>query len=129
MLSSVESNENYQEARLDRVFRALGDPTRRKLLARLTEGPAMVTELAKPFDMSLPAVGKHVRVLESAGLIERTIDGRVHRCALNALPLKSAGDWLECYQQFWSESLDSLSDYMQGSSGENMNTSANKNRP
>ena len=128
MLSSLESKENYQEERLDRVFRALGDQTRRNLLARLTEGPAMVTQLAKPYDMSLPAVGKHLRVLESAGLIERTIDGRVHRCTLNALPLRSAGDWLERYEQFWSESLDSLSEYVQGGSGKSVSTS-DKIRP
>jgi DNA-binding transcriptional ArsR family regulator len=126
MLSSLELKENYQEERLDRVFRALGDQTRRNLLARLTEGPAMVTQLAKPFDMSLPAVGKHLRVLESAGLIERTIDGRVHRCALNALPLRSAGSWLERYEQFWSESLDSLSEYVQGDSGKSVSTSEKK---
>jgi DNA-binding transcriptional ArsR family regulator len=128
MLSSAKSSETYQDACLDRVFRALGDPTRRKLLARLRDGSAMVTELARPFDMSLPAVGKHLRVLENAGLIERTIDGRVHHCELNALPLKNAGDWLERYQQFWSESLDSLSEYVQSDPGDATNTSA-KERP
>jgi DNA-binding transcriptional ArsR family regulator len=117
MLSSIQANASFQEDQLDRVFRALSDRTRRQLLARLTEGSAMVTELAKPFDMSLPAVGKHLRVLESAGLIERTITGRVHRCALNASPLKNADDWLERYQQFWSESLDALSDYVQPDAG------------
>lgn len=129
MLSSLEANANYQEEHLNRVFRALGDQTRRNLLARLSQGPAMVTELAKPFDMSLPAIGKHIRVLESAGLIERTIDGRVHRCALNAQPLKNADEWLERYQRFWSESLDSLSNFVQSSSGEAMHASAKKNRP
>lgn len=73
----------------------------------------MVTELAKPFDMSLPAVGKHLRVLEKAGLIERSINGRVHQCALNPLPLKKVEDWLEHYQKFWSETLDALSEYFQ----------------
>ena len=117
MLSSVKAIESSQEERLDRVFRALSDRTRRKLLARLTEGSAMVTELAKPFDMSLPAVGKHLRVLENAGLIERTISGRVHRCALNASPLKSVDEWLDRYQQFWSETLDALSEYVQSGAG------------
>ena len=128
MLSSVKGNESFQEERLDRVFRALSDRTRRKLLARLTEGSAMVTELAKPFDMSLPAVGKHLRVLENAGLIERTISGRVHRCALNALPLKSADEWLDSYQQFWSETLDALSEYVQSGAGKDKNI-PKKKRP
>ena len=73
----------------------------------------MVTELAKPFDMSLPAVGKHLRVLERAGLVERSINGRIHRCSLNALPLKSAGDWIRHYRVFWNETLDSLGEYLQ----------------
>jgi DNA-binding transcriptional ArsR family regulator len=105
MLSSTNS--------LDLVFKALGDPTRRKLLARLAKGPAMVTDLARPFGMSLPAVGKHIRVLEKAGLVKRTVTGRVHRCALNARPLKNAGDWLQHYQRFWDETLDSLDAYLQ----------------
>jgi DNA-binding transcriptional ArsR family regulator len=105
MLSSTNS--------LDLVFKALGDPTRRKLLARLAKGPAMVTDLARPFGMSLPAVGKHIRVLEKAGLVKRTVTGRVHRCALNARPLKNAGDWLRRYQRFWDETLDSLNLYLQ----------------
>jgi predicted transcriptional regulator len=78
---------------LDLVFRALGHETRRKLLSQLTEVQAMVSELAKPFNMSLPAIGKHLRVLEKAGLVRRTINGRVHRCRLNALPMKDAGQW------------------------------------
>lgn len=112
MLSSPASNPMGKEENLDRVFRALADRTRRELLARLSEGPAMVTELAKPFPMSLPAVGKHLRVLENAGLIERSINGRVHRCALNAKPLKNVDEWLDRYHQFWSESLDALSDFV-----------------
>lgn len=100
-------------ADLDLVFRALADQTRRELLSRLAKGPAMVTELATPFDMSLPAVGKHLRVLERAGLVQRTIRGRVHRCSLNALPLRNAGQWLANYQRFWGESLDALNRYIQ----------------
>lgn len=72
----------------------------------------MVTELAAPFDMSLPAVGKHLRVLEKARLVERTISGRVHRCALNAAPLRNADEWLDYYERFWEETLDSLSEYL-----------------
>lgn len=111
MLSS--SNENWRSSaeRLDLVFKALGDRTRRQILSQLSNGPAMVTELARPFDMSLPAIGKHLRVLENAGLVDRTITGRVHRCALNASPLRKADEWIEGYQQFWSGTLDSLSDY------------------
>ena len=110
MLSSTRSAA--QDDHLDRVFHALGNRTRRALLERLTEGPAMVTELAEPFDMSLPAVGKHLRVLEQARLIQRTVDGRVHRCALNARPLRTAREWLTCYRQFWGESLDALVEYV-----------------
>ncbi len=113
----LSSSKTHQESNLDLVFRALGDQTRRALLARLSDGSAMVTELAEPFDMSLPAVGKHLRVLERAGLITRKIDGRVHRCALSAQPLKRADDWLQHYEQFWSESLNSLSDYLQRDTG------------
>jgi len=112
MLSSANTKNVSREEDLDRVFRALSDQTRRALLSRLTEGSAMVTELAKPFDMSLPAVGKHLRVLEKAGLVQRTISGRVHNCTLNALPLKDAGQWLVHYQKFWGETLDSLSEYI-----------------
>ncbi len=113
MLSSSSANSASSELHLDLVFRALGDRTRRQLLARLTEGSAMVTELAKPFEMSLPAVGKHLRVLEHAGLVHRKIDGRVHHCSLNALPLKNAGQWLAHYQQFWEETLDALIEYIE----------------
>lgn len=73
----------------------------------------MITELADPFDISLPAVSKHVRALEKAGLVQRSINGRVHHCALNALPLRNAADWLRYYQKFWAESLDALSEYLQ----------------
>jgi DNA-binding transcriptional ArsR family regulator len=113
MLSRTNESKTSPPEYLDLVFKALGDQTRRELLARLTDGPAMVTELAKPFDMSLPAVGKHLRVLEKAGLVERTITGRVHRCELNASPLKNAGDWLNHYRKFWDETLHALSTYIQ----------------
>jgi DNA-binding transcriptional ArsR family regulator len=113
MLSSASSGNGPLQAQLDRVFKALGDQTRRELLARLAIGPAMVTELAKPFGMSLPAVAKHIRVLEKAGLVERKVTGRIHRCALNAQPLKTAGDWLAHYQKFWNETLDALDVYLQ----------------
>lgn len=114
MLSSSSTNldRRNKEQQLDLVFKALGDQTRRNILRRLATGPAMVTELAAPFDMSLPAVGKHLRVLEKARLVERTISGRVHRCALNAAPLRNADEWLDYYERFWEETLDSLSEYL-----------------
>jgi DNA-binding transcriptional ArsR family regulator len=101
------------EDRLDRLFHALSHRTRRALLRRLEAGPAMVTELAEPFRMSLPAVSKHLRVLEAATLIERHVDGRVHRCALNAAPLEEAERWLERYRIFWSDRLTALTRYVE----------------
>ena len=104
---------NNQQA-LDSTFAALSDATRR-ILARLASGEASVTELAKPYDMSLPAVSKHLRVLESAGLVARSKDGRVHRCRLEAAPMKSAADWIAHYRQFWEAQLDSLQRYLENS--------------
>jgi DNA-binding transcriptional ArsR family regulator len=100
---------------LDSTFAALSDATRRGILARLATGEASVTELAKPYDMSLPAVSKHLRVLESAGLVARSKDGRVHRCRLEAAPMKSAADWMAHYRQFWEAQLDSLQRYLENS--------------
>jgi DNA-binding transcriptional ArsR family regulator len=108
MLSNTRSNKHSNEDRLDAVFRALSDRTRRALLANLARGPAMVGELAAPFDMSLPAVSRHIRVLEDAKLIVRAVDGRVHRCSLATEPLQDADRWLEHYRSFWSHTLDAL---------------------
>ena len=105
---------NNQQA-LDSTFAALSDATRRGILARLASGEASVTELARPYDMSLPAVSKHLRVLESAGLVARSKDGRVHRCRLEAAPMKSAADWIARYRQFWEAQLDSLQRYLENS--------------
>jgi DNA-binding transcriptional ArsR family regulator len=98
--------------RLSRTFSALADPTRRAILARLTTGEASVTELAEPFDMSLPAISKHLKVLEHAGLITRGRDAQWRPCRLEARPLKGAADWLEHYRIFWEQSLDRLEDYL-----------------
>jgi DNA-binding transcriptional ArsR family regulator len=98
---------------LDLLFRALGDRTRRALLARLARRPAMVTELAKPFAMSLPAVSRHIRVLEGAGLVTRTVDGRVHRCAPDFVPLRTIDAWLRHYRQYWDEQLAALARYVE----------------
>lgn len=100
------------DAVLDRVFAALADPTRRAILARLAGGEAAVTELAQPFAMSLPAVSKHLKVLERAGLIARGREARWRPCRLEAAPLREAADWLERYRRFWDESLDRLDDYL-----------------
>jgi len=97
--------------RLDRVFHALSDRTRRALVARLTQGPSTITELAAPFDMSLPAVSKHLKVLETAQLINRTVEGRIHRCSLTAEPMHEAEQWLANYRSFWDETLDALARY------------------
>ncbi len=98
--------------RLNRTFSALADPTRRAILARLATGKASVTELAEPFDMSLPAISKHLKVLERAGLIARGRDAQWRPCRLTAGPLKGAADWLEHYRIFWEESLDRLETYL-----------------
>ena len=98
--------------RLSTTFAALSDPTRRAILARLASGEASVTELAQPFDMSLPAVSKHLKVLERAGLITRGREAQWRPCRLEAGPLKDVADWLEHYRRFWDESFDRLDDYL-----------------
>jgi len=97
---------------LDRTFGALADPTRRSILARLADGEASVTELAEPFDMSLPAVSKHLKVLERAGLITRGRRAQWRPCRLEPTPLKDASDWLEEYRRLWEERLDRLDEYL-----------------
>jgi DNA-binding transcriptional ArsR family regulator len=97
---------------LSTTFSALADPTRRAILARLITGEASVTELAVPFDMSLPAVSKHLKVLERAGLITRSREAQWRPCRLQAGPLKDAADWLEHYRRFWEQSFDRLGDYL-----------------
>ena len=97
---------------LDLTFGALSDPTRRAILERLSDGEATVNELAQPFDISRPAISKHLRVLERAGLVTRTPDGRVSRCELNAQPMREAGEWVSRYRRFWEQQLDSLERYL-----------------
>jgi DNA-binding transcriptional ArsR family regulator len=101
------------EEQLDAVFHALSHQARRVLMARLAKGPARITQLAAPFSMSLPAVSQHIRVLERAGLVTREVDGRIHQCSLQALPLKSAQEWLRHYRPFWQQTLDSLASYVE----------------
>ncbi len=97
---------------LSLVFAALADPTRRAILSRLSEGEASVNELAEPFDITLPAISKHLKVLEKAGLIERTREAQWRPCRLRAETLKDASDWIGYYKQFWEESFDRLEDYL-----------------
>jgi DNA-binding transcriptional ArsR family regulator len=98
---------------LSTTFAALADPTRRAILARLRSGERSVTELAEPFDMSLPAVSKHLRVLERAGLIARRREAQWRRCRIEAGPLKQVADWTEYYRHIWEERLDRLDRYLQ----------------
>jgi DNA-binding transcriptional ArsR family regulator len=97
---------------LSTTFAALADPTRRAILARLATGEASVTELAEPFEMSLPAISKHLKVLESAGLIARGREAQWRPCRLEAAPLRDVADWVEEYRRFWEESFDRLDDYL-----------------
>ena len=99
-------------ADLDAAFHALADPTRRAILARLSSGEATVGELAEPFDMSLPAVSRHLKVLTSAGLIERSTEAQWRRCALRGEGLRAAADWIEFYRRFWEESFDRLDAFL-----------------
>jgi DNA-binding transcriptional ArsR family regulator len=98
---------------LDQVFFALSDGTRRGILARLAQGTTTIGELAAPFEISKPAISKHMKILESAGLIERTITGRQHRCSLTTAGLKTAEDWLNFHREFWESRFDALSDLLQ----------------
>jgi DNA-binding transcriptional ArsR family regulator len=106
---------NYLVPALDATFAALADATRRGILARLALGEASVSDLAAPYPMSLPAVSKHLRVLERAKLVERRKDGRVHRCRLIAGPMKGAADWIEKYRKFWDRQFESLARYLEDS--------------
>ncbi|MGD9479836.1 ArsR/SmtB family transcription factor [Shinella sp. G-2] len=97
---------------LSLTFAALADPTRRAILARLSNGDATVNEIAAPFDMSLPAVSKHLKVLEAAGLITRSRTAQWRPCHLEAGPLKDADGWISAYRRFWEASFDRLDDYL-----------------
>lgn len=102
----------YQAPSLDRTFGALADPTRRHILEELAQGERCVTDLARPYRMSLPAVSKHLRVLEAAGLVRRQRCGRVHRLKLEARPMQKAQHWIEEYRRFWEASFDRLDAYL-----------------
>lgn len=103
---------------LSLIFSALGDPTRRAILSRLSEGPVTVRELAKPFEISAPAVSQHLKVLERAQLIERTVEAQWRRIKARPQALDPASEWVERHRRDWSERLDALEDYLQTSEGE-----------
>lgn len=97
---------------LSRTFAAISDPTRRAILTRLAKGSATVNELSKPFNMTLPAVSKHLKVLEKAGLIERSREAQWRPCTLRARPLKQAASWIDSYRKFWEQSFERLDEYL-----------------
>lgn len=105
-------------ALLDEVFSALADPTRRAIIERLALGELSVSELAFPFRISLPAISKHLRVLEHAGLITRRKQGRVYYCRLHVEPIKGASEWLDRYRRFWERQFQSLADYLEAAKDE-----------
>jgi DNA-binding transcriptional ArsR family regulator len=109
----VNQMVKYKSRTLNRTFAALADPTRRRILAHLARGDRCVTDLARPHAMSLPAVSKHLRVLERAGLLRRRRYGRVHEMQLDSKPLKQAAQWIEEYRKFWEESLDRLAAHLE----------------
>ena len=113
---STRTSAAVRDETLDAVFSALGDPTRRQILVRLAHGPASITEIAEPFSMTLPAVSKHLRVLERAGLMRRERDGWYHRCHLETRPLESAVAFLAKYRPFWEDTLDALARHVEGPS-------------
>ncbi len=99
-------------SKLSRTFLALADPTRRAIILRLTQGECTVSQLAEPFEISLPAVSKHLKILENAGLLSRRKEGRTLHCRLEAAPMKEAADWLSHYRAFWEERFDSLENFL-----------------
>ena len=108
----VNEMVNYNPSPLNTTFAALADPTRRAIIARLAQGAATVTELATPFNISLPAISKHLRVLEQAGLLRQQKQGRIRYCHLNPQPLREAVTWLADYERFWDGQFDALATFL-----------------
>ena len=106
---------NYSDNQLSAIFSALSDPTRRAMLKRLGSESMSVSELSEPFNMTKSAITKHVKVLENAGLLSRTIDGRTHYCGFNAEPLQQASEWMRFYEEFWGKKFDALNDFLSDS--------------
>lgn len=119
----------YLAPRLDQVFHALADPTRRAMLASLREGERSVGELAAPHRISLAAASKHIKTLERAGLVKRTVIGRTHRCALDPAPLADADAWLRRYSAFWTERLDALESLLRADGPSPSSTDPGKDIP
>jgi DNA-binding transcriptional ArsR family regulator len=115
--TAIVRKRPVDDAALDTIFSALSDRTRRRILTRLSDGAATVGELAAPFSMSLPAVSKHIRILEDAGLLRRERDGWYHHCRLQGQPLEAAREFIDRYRSFWGETLDSLARYMETDAG------------
>jgi DNA-binding transcriptional ArsR family regulator len=118
---------NNSPERLDTIFLALSDPTRRAILERLAHSEASGTELARPFSISVPAISKHLRVLENADLILHRKEGRTHLFRLAASPMKEAATWLEQYRQFWEAQFDSLENYLQSTAEKEQNVDDTSN--
>ena len=114
--------------RLNATFSALADPTRRAILSRLARGDATVGDLAKPFDMTLPAISKHLRVLERAGLISQGREAQWRPCRLEAEPLKEASQWIEHYRAYWERSFDQLDDYLRETQSKEKKHGRNKRK-
>lgn len=114
--------------KLDAVFNALADPTRRAIVSRLARGSRTVGQLAAPFDTSLPAISKHLKVLEGAGLITRRIEGRVHHCHLNAAPMGQASEWINRYHTFWAQQFDALDRYLKKKRGGKTKTDSSEKK-
>ncbi len=111
MVTNTHTTVHSNAHNLDQTFGALADSTRRAILVRLASGEATVGELAWPFEISRPAISKHLRVLENAGLVRRTVDGRISRCELDAAPMRDAAEWVEFYRKYWEGQLDLLASY------------------
>lgn len=103
---------NYDDDELDRIFHALADRTRRGILRQVSQKPCTVTELADPYAMSLPAISKHIKILEKAGLVTKSKEGRIFRCSLDAAPLKTIAEHLAYYRRFWSAQIDALDAFL-----------------
>ncbi|MGY8996353.1 MAG: ArsR/SmtB family transcription factor [Alphaproteobacteria bacterium] len=114
---TVRPVAKHHDNTLSATFHALADPTRRAILAQLALGEERVSTLAEPFTMSLPAISKHLKVLEGAGLIRRTIDGRVHQCRLAPEPLEAATGWIEEHRKIWQQQFDRLARFLEQTSG------------
>lgn len=110
---TLHSSDGAAPEALNRIYQALADRTRRAMIARLASGPTSIGELAAPFDMSLAAVGKHVKVLESVGLVTRTVEWRTHILSLDATALQQADQWMSAYRHFWVSNLDGLASYLE----------------